>query len=508
MVHPDSQALRGCTAAATSYGTLPTSAPVTTAEMGNPTAEQSIHDSEHGSAAAPPSKVASVFRSVPFQILVACGVSFTAPGMWDALNNLGAGGAAEPYAVSAANALVYGLFFLVCIAAGAINNRIGLKWGLALGSIGYPIYGAGLYVNSTSAVTWFMLFGSALCGISAGFFWAAEAAIIIGYPSPKDRAFYLAIWQTAKAAGPIVGGAINLGLNADKSSSGSVSPSTYIAFIVIMCLGLPIAVLLSPAEKVWRKDGTRVVTQREPTFAAEFKAVWDLLRSPRILLLLPAFFISYFYNGLLSTWLTSYFTVRARAFSSFFTNFAGIFSSFIIASLLDRQSIHIKTRARIAFSAIVIVLSGTWIWAIILQKQYYDSDPAPVHDWFRGGFGASYALVFFWQFAGQAFQQFLYWLVGQYTTDLSSVSRHTGILRGFEALGQTVAWAMQSEAKVNHFVSIGINFGVLLLSVAPTWVVLSRLEGSHEITRTAADLSAESFGEDGAQGPVKQGDGN
>ncbi|KAG8164170.1 hypothetical protein KVR01_006088 [Diaporthe batatas] len=318
-------------------------------------------------------------------ILVACGVSFTAPGMWDALNNLGAGGAAEPYAVSAANALVYGLFFLVCIAAGAINNRIGLKWGLALGSIGYPIYGAGLYVNSTSAVT----------------------------------------------------------------CSGSVSTSTYIAFIVIMCLGLPIAVLLSPADKVWRRDGTRVVTQREATFGAEFRAVWGLLGSPRILLLLPAFFISYFYNGLMSTWLTTYFTVRARAFSSFFTNFAGIFSSFIIASLLDRQGIPIRTRARAAFCAI---------------RYYAAAGPGPVFDWFRGGFGASYALVFFWQFAGQAFQQFLYWLVGQYTTDLSSVSRHTGILRGFEALGQTVAWAMQSEARVNHFVSIGINFGVLLLT--------------------------------------------
>lgn len=195
---------------------------------------EASHDSEHGSV--PSNKLLSAFRSVPFQIFIACGVSFTAPGMWDALNNLGAGGAAEPYAVSAANALVYGLFFLVCIAAGAINNRIGLRYGLALGAIGYPLYGAGLYVNNTKAVTWFMLFGSALCGISAGFFWAAEAAIIIGYPSPKDRAFYLAIWQTAKAAGPIVGGAINLSLNADRSSAGSISSSTYIAFIVIMCV--------------------------------------------------------------------------------------------------------------------------------------------------------------------------------------------------------------------------------------------------------------------------------
>jgi len=38
----------------------------------------------------------SWYRSVPFQVIVASGVSFTAPGMWDALGGLGAGGAAEP----------------------------------------------------------------------------------------------------------------------------------------------------------------------------------------------------------------------------------------------------------------------------------------------------------------------------------------------------------------------------------------------------------------------------
>jgi MFS family permease len=153
------------------------------------------HEAQSVVESSQPSTRRSIFRSIPFQIAIASGVSFTAPGMWDALNNLGAGGAAEPYAVSAANALVYGLFAIVCVAAGAINNRIGLRYGLTLGAIGYPIYGAGLYTNNTSANTWFMLFGSALCGISAGFFWAAEAAIIIGYPSPHERAFYLGMCQ-------------------------------------------------------------------------------------------------------------------------------------------------------------------------------------------------------------------------------------------------------------------------------------------------------------------------
>ena len=144
-----------------------------------------------------------------------------------------------------------------------------------------------------------------------------------------------------------------------------------------MCLGLPIALCLSPAEKVQRKDKSLVLVHKQETWAKEFKAAFKLIATRRVLLLLPSFFISYFYNGFLSTWLTDYFTVRSRAFSSFFTNFAGIASSFILAGLLDRQSIFIKTRAKIAFTSIVVILTGTWIWATILQKQFYDAPEPP-----------------------------------------------------------------------------------------------------------------------------------
>lgn len=48
---------------------------------------------------------------------------------------------------------------------------------------------------------------------------------------------------------------------------------------------------------------------------------------------------------------------------------------------------------------------------------------------------------------------------------------------------------MQSEGNANHFVSIGINFGITLLSVIPTWIVISELEHSHEIQVTAEDTT-------------------
>jgi len=47
---------------------------------------------------------------------------------------------------------------------------------------------------------------------------------------------------------------------------------------------------------------------------------------------------------------------------------------------------------------------------------------------------------------------------------------------------------MQSQGNANHFVSIGINFGILILCIFPTWIVLSGLEHSHEVRVTEEDV--------------------
>jgi hypothetical protein len=39
---------------------------------------------------------------------------------------------------------------------------------------------------------------------------------------------------------------------------------------------------------------------------------------------------------------------------------------------------------------------------------------------------------------------------------------------------------MQSEGGANHFVSIGLNFGITVLCIFPTYIILNELEGSHE----------------------------
>lgn len=49
------------------------------------------------------------YHSTLFNAFIIGGVGFMAPGLWNAMNSLGAGGAQSPYLINAANALVFGL---------------------------------------------------------------------------------------------------------------------------------------------------------------------------------------------------------------------------------------------------------------------------------------------------------------------------------------------------------------------------------------------------------------
>jgi hypothetical protein len=55
--------------------------------------------------------------------------------------------------------------------------------------------------------------------------------------------------------------------------------------------------------------------------------------------------------------------------------------------------------------------------------------------------------------------------------------------------------SMQSQGHANHFVSIGINFGILMLCIFPTWIVLSELEHSHEVRVTEGEVAEKVFEE-------------
>ena len=60
-------------------------------------------------------------RSTLFNAFIIGGVGFLAPGLWNAMNSLGAGGAESPYLINAANALVFALSMSFMIAMWKFN---------------------------------------------------------------------------------------------------------------------------------------------------------------------------------------------------------------------------------------------------------------------------------------------------------------------------------------------------------------------------------------------------
>jgi len=109
-----------------------------------------------------------------------------------------------------------------CLTGSILINRLGFRYALALGTVGYSIYSAALYQNNRHGTQWFIYLGSAACGITAGFFWAAEGAIMLSYPPSENRGKYLAYWLAYRNSGSILGGAINLAFNYSGRSLGKL----------------------------------------------------------------------------------------------------------------------------------------------------------------------------------------------------------------------------------------------------------------------------------------------
>lgn len=65
-------------------------------------------------------------------ILGLCNLS--APGIWGAMNSLGAGGQASPGLVNAANALTFCLMVVSCYFSSVIVHYVGIKGALIFGT--------------------------------------------------------------------------------------------------------------------------------------------------------------------------------------------------------------------------------------------------------------------------------------------------------------------------------------------------------------------------------------
>lgn len=331
------------------------------------------------------------YRSTFYNALILGLCNFCAPGIWGAMNSLGGGGEETPWVVNAANALTFCLMVLTCSLSGVFVKYLGIKYTLILGAAGYVPYAAGLYCNNRFSTSWAVLLGGAFCGLGAGLFWSAEAAVALSYPEPRNQGRFLGFWLTFRVAGQVLGGAVNLGLNARANQSGSVSYAVYEIFIAIQAVAPFAGLLLTSPGKVQRTDGVKVscgIPRDENTFT-ELAATAKLFFRKKFLLIIPLIAQAVFAESVFFTFQGLWFTVRARALGSFLSGIVAMLGGNLLGAFLDRTGLSVRLRSRAAFAVIMTLQGAWWIWGTVIVTDYHKS--RPVFDWDDSGFGRGFA---------------------------------------------------------------------------------------------------------------------
>ncbi|ROV96980.1 hypothetical protein VSDG_04141 [Cytospora chrysosperma] len=419
------------------------------------------------------------------QMLLLSVQAFCGPAMDDAISGLGGGGLATPQTSNTATAISYTMLAVICAFGGPLVNKIGVKWSLVIGAATFPIRGASYYVNSKYGNQWFLIFGSFLSGTGTGFWYVAEAGSILSLAPSGVRGKYLALWIVSRNLGQLVGGGINLAKNHLKGVEGGVTPDTYIAFVIIECLALPFAFLITPLERVVRSDGTRIVMSESLSTIQELKKIRFTMTSKLILLSGLWAFWSFFYSGTWSTYLADYFSVRARALSSLISPFFCIVGCFGLGFILDIKGLSQRRRAQLGLYTVVLLNLGVYIWSIVMQVKFNAKDPGAI-DWDDSLYPSAFLPYFFVQTTGPLSQSYMYWLISSFATDAQSNVRNGAAFRCIEAVGQAVSYGVNTNANTSTLVGFCITFALMAAALGPMIVLTNDTPD-----RIPADLIAE-----------------
>ncbi|PBK60053.1 hypothetical protein ARMSODRAFT_739829 [Armillaria solidipes] len=184
-------------------------------------------------------------------------VCFMGPGLFNALNGLGAGGQVDSKTNSNANTALYSTFAAMGFFAGSVNNMLGPKVTLLIGSMGYSLYiGSYLAINIHSDAGGFVVAAGAILGMCAGLLWTAQGSLMMAYPTETQKGRFIGIFWSIFNLGGVVGASVAAGRNW-KSTANAVDNGTYIGFLVLTLIGVLIPMLMANRQDDtfgWNKD--------------------------------------------------------------------------------------------------------------------------------------------------------------------------------------------------------------------------------------------------------------
>jgi MFS family permease len=354
------------------------------------------------------------YATPQFQIVFVALVCFLCPGMYNAVNGLGAGGLVNAHDINNANTAVYATFSVVGFFSGSIANKIGLRLTLGIGGFGYCLYIASILSYNHDQNAGFLIFAGALLGVCAGMLWTAQGAIMMSYPPENAKGRYIAVFWMIFNLGAVIGGLVPLGENIH-SKSNSVTDGTYIAFIVLMAFGFVLAGFLCDPKLVKRSDGSRIIMMKNPTWKSELMGLVQTITSDwYIIFLFPMFLASnWFYTYHFQDVNLGKFNIRTRALNSVLYYLCQIIGAWIFGFALDSTRFRRTTKARAAMIALFVLTMVIWGGGYAFQKQFTRAETsAPDYvklDFTDSGYIGPMFLYMFYGMYDSVWQTTAYW---------------------------------------------------------------------------------------------------
>ena len=191
----------------------------------------------------------------------------------------------------------------------------------------------------------------------------------------------------------------------------------------------------------------------------------------------------------------AYFTVRSRALASFLTAIIGALANILTGLVLDIKSFPRLAKSKAVYLFVLATVTASWIWMAIIQVRLSSMSEAPSFDIGDGAFfNSAFAVYLCFKFFYEILQTYVYWLMAEIkgAQGDGDIARTTGILRSWESIGSTIAYAVGATHWPNQnqmilgFALWAVTVPFTLLAVFGNWNV-----GGSEIQAKEEDSDPE-----------------
>lgn len=450
--------------------------------------------------------VARIQHDPWFQIVLISFISFCNPGMYNALTGMGGSGQVNSTVAANSNVATHAATAAAALVlVGAFYKYLGPRVSLLIGGWTYALYAGALLNYNRTGNGAFVIAAGSLLGLGAAFFWVAQGTVMVTYTDDRTRGRAIGLCWVIFNLGAVVGSLASFGLNFH-SSSGTVTDSTYVAYMVIMLFGWLLSVFVVSAESLSSKyNGTRVSESAKIITVAHLvtsvKQTLRIVADWRVACLYPMFytaniFYSYQQNNVNGTT----FNLRTRSLDGALYWLAQMFGGIAMGAVLDWTLLGGRPR-RALVGWLILFTTGMSVWGAGYKFQVW-ADNRLAHglkqdiDYTQSKLAAGPMLLYFFYGAYDAlFQSFIYWMIGAQSHSPTVNAVIVGTYAALKPAGGAMAWRINAEgasARTQFYMNWGMTAGSVLLALPSVLAVRASIDEQELAELDKADQAGQS----------------